>query len=123
MIKTWLITASAPICGTDTHYCAFSEENPLENFELYPKNILDEFPFDEITEYLWESYSYLLHLDDEEYESQEEEDEAYDQAYEDWKCDCNFRSDEVSLEDLRDYASGGSKSENDLPEIIYDERE
>ena len=28
MIKTWLITASAPICGTDTYYCAYSEVNP-----------------------------------------------------------------------------------------------
>jgi len=28
MIKTWLISASAPICGTDTYYRAYSEVNP-----------------------------------------------------------------------------------------------
>ena len=104
MIKPWLICASAPICGTDTYYCAYSQEDPLD---------MDEFPFDEITEYLWENYSYLLHLDDEEYESEEERDEAYDQAYEDWKCDCNFSAEEMDLE----------VDNPDEYEIIYDERE
>ena len=104
MIKTWLITASAPICGTDTCYSAYSQENPLD---------MDEFPFDEITEYLWENYSYLLHLDDEEYESEEERDEAYDQAYEDWKCDCNFSAEEMDLE----------VDNPDEYEVVYDERE
>ena len=104
MIKPWLIIASAPICGTDIHYCAYSQEDPLD---------MDEFPFDEITEYLWENYSYLLHLDDEEYESEEERDEAWDQAYEDWKCDCSFSSEEMDLELYNP----------DEYEIVYDERE
>ena len=38
MIKTWLIIASAPICGTDIYYCAYSKEDPLS---------YDDFPFDE----------------------------------------------------------------------------
>ena len=80
---------------------------------------MDEFPFDEITDYLWESYSYLLHLDDEEYESEEERDEAYDQAYENWKCDCNINVEEATEEDLQDVAPGGNI---DNIEIVYDER-
>ena len=104
MIKPWLITATAPICGTDIHYCAYSEENPLDS---------DDFPFDEITRYLWDSYSYLLHLDEEEYESEEERDEAWDQAYEDWKGDCDFSAEEMDLE----------VDNPDEYEIVYDERE
>lgn len=104
MIKAWLITASAPLCGTDTYYCAYSEDDPLD---------CDEFPFDEIADYLWESYSYLLHLDDDEYDSEEERDEAWDQAYENWKNDCNFSSEEMDLE----------VDNPDEYEIIYDERE
>ena len=104
MIKPWLITVSAPICGTDTYYCAYSEDDPLN---------YDNFPFDEITEDLWSDYSYLLHLDDEEYESEEEREEAWDQAYKDWKCDCNFSSEEMDLE----------VDNPDDYEIIYDERD
>jgi hypothetical protein len=103
MIKPWLIAVSAPICGTDTYYCAYSEDDPLN---------YDDFPFDEITNYLWDNYSYLLHLDDEEYESEEEREEAQDQAYEDWKCDCNFSSEEMDLE----------LDNPDDYETIYDER-
>lgn len=103
MIKTWLITASAPICGTDTHYCAYSEEDPLN---------YDDFPFDEITEDLWYNYHYLLHIDDEEYESEEEREEALNRAYEDWICDCNFSSEEMNLE----------LDNPDKYEIVYDER-
>ena len=114
MIKSWLITASAPICGTDTYYCAFSDGDPLDK---------ESFPYDEITEELWDNYSYLLHLEDEEYESEEEREEAYDQAREDWNCDCNFSSEEMSLEDLQDYIPGGPNSKDSLPDIIYDERQ
>lgn len=113
MIKSWLVTASAPFCGTEQYYCAFSEGDPLDS---------PDFPYDEVIDDLWNDYSYLLHLEDEEYETMEEEEEAYDQAYEEWKQDCNFDSEEMSLEDLQDYISGGPKSEDDLPDIIYDER-
>lgn len=114
MIKSWLITASAPVCGTDEYYCAFSDGDPLDK---------EGFPYDEITEDLWNNYSWLLHLEDEEYESKEEEEEAYEQAYEDWKTDCDFSSEEMSLEELQEYIPGGAKSEDDLSDIIYDERE
>ena len=111
-IKSWLITASAPFLGTEEHYCAFSKEDPLDS---------PNFPYAEITEDLWNSYSWMLHLEDEEYESEEEE-EAYDQAYEDWRYDCDFKSEEMSVEDLQGYIPGGPESKDDLPEIIYDER-
>ena len=113
-IKSWLVTASAPFCGTEQHYCAFSEEDPLN---------CPGFPYEEIIDDLWTSYSWLLNLENEEYESEEEEQEAYDQAYEDWKCECSMSSEEMSLEDLQNYSPGDPQSENNLPEIIYDERE
>ena len=113
MIKTWLIKASAPICGTDTYYRAYSETNP--EFSKNWDNICDQ-----IIEDLWDNYSWCLHLDDEEYESEEEEQEAYDQAYEDWQCDCNIDVDEATEEDLEDVAPGGDVN---AIEIIYDERE
>ena len=112
MIKTWLISASAPICGTDTYYIAYSETNP-EFLDVWNNICAD------IIQELWDSYSWCLHLDDEEYETEEEEDEAYDQAYEDWKCDCNINVEEATKEDLEDVAPGGNI---DNIEIVYDER-
>ena len=106
MIKTWLITASAPICGTDTTYLAFCEDDPLEK---------ENFPYDEIIEDLWDNYSMYLNLDDEEYSSEEERDEAYEQAREDWNCDCSFESEELDdPDDLKEYLESS--------DIIYDER-
>ena len=60
-----------------------------------------------------------LHLEDEDYDSEEEEDEAYEQAYEDWKCDCNINVEEATKEDLEDVAPGRNI---DNIEIVYDER-
>ena len=111
-MKTWLITASAPICGTDTYYVAYSEVNPelLDNW-----NDIWEY----IVQNLWDSYSWGLCLEDEEYDSEEEEQEAFDQAWEDWKCDCDVNVDEATQEDLKDVAPGGNI--NNI-EIVYDER-
>ena len=112
MIKTWLITASAPICGTDTYYGAYSEDNPelLKNRNYICNQIVEE---------LWDNYSWGLHLEDGEYESEEEEQEVYEQAYEDWKYDCNIVVEEATEEDLEDVAPGGNI---DNIEIVYDER-
>lgn len=113
MIKKWLITASAPICGTDTYYRAYSEVNPelLDNWheDIY-MNIIQE---------LWDNYSWGLHLEDEEYESQEDEDEAYEQAWEDWKGGCGICVEEATEDVLKSYAPGG---DIDAMEIVYDER-
>ena len=112
MTKTWLITASAPVCGTDTYYKAYSEVNP---------ELLDTWNdiWDEIVEDLWNTYSWTLHLEDEEYESEEEENEAYEQAYEDWRYDCEIYVNEATEEDLEDVAPGGDVN---AIEIVYDER-
>ena len=119
MIKSWLITTSAPFCGTEQYYTAFSSENPLEIEEV------QNWFWDEETENLWDNYSF--YCDDEFSEELEEwegdEDEFWEQKHQDWKENCSINSEEMSLEDLQDYISGGPKSENDLPEIIYDERE
>lgn len=111
-MKTWLISASAPICGTDTNYVAYSKVNPelLEEWNNICEYIIQE---------LWDNYSWALHLEDEEYDSEEEYDEAYKQAYEDWKCDCDIYVGEATEEDLEDVAPGGDI--NSI-EIIYDER-
>lgn len=112
MIKIWLIKASAPICGTDTYYRAYSESNPeeLEAWRDIEDNIIQE---------LWDNYSYLLHLDDEEYETEEEETEVYDQAWEDWRCDCEVYAEEATEEDLEFHAPAGDIENID---IVYDER-
>lgn len=113
MSKTWLISASAPVCGTDTYYVAYSEVNP---------ELLEEYSsiWDEIVQDLWDMYSWCLHLDDEEYNSEEEKQEAYDQAWEDWRCDCAINVSEATQEDLENIAPGGDINEI---EIVYDDRE
>lgn len=113
MIKTWLIKASAPVCGTDTYYLAYSEDNPeyLEDWVDMEIDIIQD---------LWDNYSWCLHLDDEEYDSEEEEQEAYDQAFEDWRCDCEIIVEEVeSEEEIEEVAPGGDIESID---VIYDER-
>lgn len=110
-IKTWLISASAPILGTDTYYRAYSEVNPELLSNWYEDICMD------IIQELWDNYSWELHLDDDEYNSEEEEDEVYE--WEDWKCDCEIHVDEVTEEDLKDVAPGG---DIDNIEIVYDER-
>lgn len=104
-MKSWLIRASAPVCVTDTYYCAFCDNDPL---------IEPDFPYSEITQELWDNYSYLLHLEDEEYESEEE---AYEQAREDWDYDCEIIADEMPLNEIQDYLTGSIESN-----IIYDKR-
>ena len=53
MIKTWLITASSPFCGTDTYYRAYSEVNPelLESWDSICDGIIQE---------LWDMYNWCL---------------------------------------------------------------
>jgi hypothetical protein len=96
MIQPWLITASAPICGTDTYYLAFSDGEPLDK---------DGFPYSEITDELWDNYS---HLTEDYYDEEDEE-----QVRENWNCDCNFSSEELDPEELEEWEDYG---------IIYDER-
>lgn len=112
-MKIWLITATAPIAGCEEHYVAYSEENPetLQCWDDITMNIVQD---------LWDSYSWCLHLDDVEYETEEEEEEAYDQAWEDWRCDCEVYAAESTEEEVIDNAPGGNINALD---IVYDERE
>jgi hypothetical protein len=72
-MKCWLITASAPFCGTEEYYGAYAEENPEE--ELIKSGI-----YDEIIEDLWVNWDHLLRLEDEEFDSDEEKQEAWNKA-------------------------------------------
>jgi hypothetical protein len=112
-MKVWLITATAPIAGCEEHYVAYTENNP-ESFPDWDDTVMS------IVQELWDSYSWCLHLDDEEYDSEEERDEAYDQAWEDWRCDCDVYVEESSEEEVRDNAPGGDVN---ALEVVYDERE
>lgn len=111
-MKTWLIIAIAPIAGCEEHYIAYSKENP-ETLSCWNDIVM------EIIQELWDNYSWNLHLDDEEYDSEEEKDEIYDQAWEDWKYDCSIYAKESSEEEIIDNAPGGDINALD---IVYDER-
>ena len=108
-MKQWLINASAPFCGTDTVYLAYCDEDPLDIDGVW-EHIVDD---------LWDNYSYLLHLDDDDYETEEDYEEAYDQAYEDWRQDCNIYSEEATDKEIEDNAPGGDI--NNI-EIVIDHR-
>jgi hypothetical protein len=119
MIKSWLVTTMAPFYGTEQYYTVFSEKDPLEIDEV------QNWFWNEETENLWDAYSYLSDsdFDTESEEWEGNEDEFWEQKLQEWKEGCNINAEEMSLEDLQAYISGGPKSETDLPEIIYDERE
>ena len=117
MIKTWLITTSAPYLGTEQYYRAYAVENP------YNSGKLDDWFWDEETINLWDSYGFRWEeYFDEEYEEVKEDFESYDDFYDskiqEWKEDCNISCEECEEEDFQDYVPGG---EGEL-DIIYDER-
>lgn len=116
MIKSWLITTSAPFCGTEQYYCAFSELPPTEIPEL------NDWFWEEETIHLWDSYSFYNDSEYEEefdnYSSEEDWEDFIAQKQQEWQEECGFEAREMSIEDLKDYTSSGK----DLPEIIYDER-
>ena len=112
MIKTWLIKVSAPIYGADIYYRAYSKNNPelLDNwYESICENIIRE---------SWDKYSWQLHLEDG--ESEEDYEEACNQAWENWRCDCCIEVSEATQEDLQNIAPDGNV---DNVKIIYDERD
>lgn len=120
-MRVWLVTTMAPFYGTEQHYAAYSEEDPIdwlyENF------------FNEECQHLWDSYSFY---NDDQYQDEwdllpeDEKDEVFDNnwdnfidsKYEEWCADCSMSTQEVDEEDLDNYVPGG---EGHL-EIIYDER-
>lgn len=84
-IKSWLITTSAPFCGTDQYYTAFSEEDPLEIESI------NEWFWNEETENLWDAYS--------------------EQRHQKWKKECTIDAEEMSLEELVEYGFEGELPE------------
>ena len=110
-MKQWLITADAPICGTTTYYRAYCEEDPLEKYPEIEEDIISE---------LWDNYSYLLNLDDEDYPTEEDKDQTYDDAWESWRCDCSIYAEEATDEEFEMNAPG---EDVDALEILIDDRE
>lgn len=105
-MKQWLITADAPFCGTTTYYRAYCEEDPLEKYPEIEDDIIQE---------LWDNYSYLLNLEDEE----EDIDQAYEDAWESWKCDCSIYAEEATDKEFEMNAPGG---DIDALEVLIDNR-
>lgn len=115
MIKSWLITTSAPFCGTDEYYTAFSEEDPTDIQEVNDW-------FWEETENIWDKYGYLSESElDEAFENDGGDDfESYSESWiNDWRNECTITASEMSIEKLKEYTVTGTV----IPEIIYDERE
>ena len=109
-MKCWLITAKSLFCGTEECYGAYAEENPEQA-------LIDSGIYNDIIEDLWTNYSYLLNIEDEEFDSEEEEQEAWDEARENWDGDCTVNIEEIEETELKDYFPEGCE-----PDIIYDER-
>ncbi len=119
-MKSFLVTTSAPFCGTDQHYRAYAEDEE----DIY--NFLYADWYDEEVQNLWDDYSYLAHYEDEWEEMSDDEKAEYenynqflDDKYEEWSCDCELSVEECNEEDFADYVPGGK---GEL-EIVYDYRQ
>lgn len=116
-IKSWLITSSAPFCGTEQYYGAYAKDKDALEDWLYSNW------FNEECDNLYNEYGYFWEDDyDEEFEEVKEDYESYDDffdnKYNEWCQNCNLSVEECPEEDFSDYVSGG----NGELEIIYDER-
>ena len=121
MIKSWLITTSAPYLGTDQHYAAYAEDSQDIYDYLY-----DSGWFDEECQALYDSYAFRLEdgWEDEWEETQddyEDHDAFMDAKYTEWCEDCGLDVSECPEEDFSMYVPGGD--EDGELEVIYDERE
>lgn len=108
-MKYWLITVSAPYCGTDTSYIAIAEENP--------ENELQGWFYGEAIEDLWCNYSRFVEDDIQaDIENGMPEDEAWEKAREEWDYDCGIGIEEISeeeyLNDWKDYEVVYSEVQN-----------
>lgn len=90
-MSVWLVTVSPPVVGCDEHYIC--RENPDEIEDWY-----DNFER-ELIEDSWSEYSWTLHLDDDEYESDEEYEKVYDEAYGNWVQDTEVTWEEYESEE------------------------
>lgn len=120
-MKSFLVTTSAPFCGTNQYYGAYAEDEDSLLDWLY------ENWFGQECHNLWDSYSF--HCEDEwqdEWEElSEEEKEEFcnydvfiDNKYEEWCSDCDLSLSECSDDEFDEYAPEGTHLE-----IIYDGRQ
>ena len=89
-MSAWLVTVSPNVVGCDEHY--ISLENPDERKDWMEIEA-------ELIEESWMSYSWTLHLDDIEYENDEDEEKAYDEAYDEWVADTDVHWDEYDSQE------------------------
>ena len=111
-MKTWVIKCSSPFCGTNEYFKAYSENDPTLNEDF--RDIENEIVND-----LWDNYNWMLHLEDEEFEYEEEEEAAWEEAWSDWVENCSIVAEET--DDFSLYSIEGSIEGDDL-DVIYDER-
>lgn len=90
-MSVWLVTVSPPVVGCDEHY--LYRENPDEIENLY-----DDFER-QLIENSWDQYSWTLHLEDDDYESEDEYEEACNEAYENWVEDTEVTWEEYESEE------------------------
>ena len=89
-MSVWLITVSPPVVECDEHYLCRKNPDEIENW-------YDDFER-QLVEDSWNDYSWTLHLDDD-YESEEDYEEEYDAAYEDWIQDTEVTWEEYESEE------------------------
>ena len=90
-MSVWLVTVSPPVVGCDEHYLC--RENPDEIEDWYANFEL------QLIEESWDQYSWTLHLEDDEYESEDEYEEACNEAYENWIEDTEVTWEEYESEE------------------------
>lgn len=86
-MSVWLVTVSPPVVGCDEHYLCRKNPDEIENFE---RQLIEE---------SWDQYSYTLHLEDDDYESEEEYEEICNEAYENWIEDTEVTWEEYESEE------------------------
>lgn len=93
--RHWLVIAKYPCAQTAEEYeIVESDIDPLEyNDDLY----------EEMAESCFQSYSYLDRFDEDEYDSEEEYNEAYDEFYEDIKSQIDVFAKLITPELLEEY--------------------
>lgn len=90
-MSVWLVTVSPPVVGCDEHYLCRENPDEIENwYDNFERQLIEE---------SWDNYSWTLHLDDDDYESEEDYEEAYDSAYEDWVQDTGVTWEEFESEE------------------------
>ena len=90
-MSVWLVTVSPPIVGCDEHYLCRENPDEIEDwYANFERQLIEE---------SWDQYSWTLHLEDDEYESEDEYEEACNEAYENWIEDTEVTWEEYESEE------------------------